>query len=129
MSSTEAPAPLRVGLASSDLLVRSRVELGLRAAPQGARLEAADEPSGDFDLLLVDLNRWSLRRLLWLERLGAPPRGTDVICFGPHTEMEQLSAATRRLGVSRCVANSHLPAALQSWLRAHAPGPEGEAAG
>jgi len=106
----------RVGLVCQDLMVRSRVEAALgfpvvTVEPSGPRLD------GGFDLLLLDLNRSAPERLAWLSGLASPESSSEVICFGPHTEMASLNPTARAAGASRCVANSHLPETLQRWLR------------
>lgn len=113
----------RVGLLSSDLLVRSRV--GTSLAGRVARVEAitAEELTGAFDLVLVDLNRDQEGRLAWLGRLAETQPEVEVICFGPHTEMARLSPAARAAGASRCVANSHLAETLQHWVRSRGGAP------
>ncbi len=105
-----------MGLVSSDLLARSRVQaaLGRPVSATGPGLPAAD---GGWALLLVDLNSDAAQRLAWLGRQG-PQVANLVLCFGPHTELAELSQRARRSGAGRCVANSHLDRALASWVRA-----------
>lgn len=117
MRSAEPVAPPRVGLVTQDLMVRSKVESLLTPLAVGGTL-VGDEPSpGPFDLLLVDLNRNAADRLAWLERVASSGPGGEVICFGPHTEMAELTRRARAAGATRCVANSHLPETLQRWRR------------
>ncbi|MGH7666270.1 MAG: hypothetical protein ACREN1_03015 [Candidatus Dormibacteria bacterium] len=75
-------------------------------------------PAGRYDLLLIDLNREAKERLAWLTRVGADEFPTEVVCFGPHTQMAELSQLARAAGAGRCVANSHLPLTLRRWREA-----------
>ncbi|MGH7643065.1 MAG: hypothetical protein ACRENX_08660 [Candidatus Dormibacteria bacterium] len=118
MSSSEPRNGPTVGLLSQDLLVRSRVETGLSSTGARVQLIVAGELPPGLELLLVDLNRQAPERLSWLRRVAPTRSGTEVICFGAHTEMAQLSATARAAGASRCVANSHLAESLQRWARA-----------
>ena len=118
MNSSEPGAVLRVGLLSQDLLVRSRVEAVLGGQVANVGMVAGEEIAGVFDLLVVDLNREQEKRLAWIGRVTPTQPGVEVICFGPHTEMAQLSSTARAAGANRCVANSHLAETLQRWLRA-----------
>ena len=117
MSSTDGGSPRRVGLLTQDLLVRSRVEAALVIGPAKVETVAGDELDEEFDLLLVDLNRNWEQRLSWLGRTAATWPAVEVICFGPHTEMAQLSSRARAAGATSCVANSHLAQTLQRWQR------------
>ncbi|MGC1184386.1 MAG: hypothetical protein WBA31_04435, partial [Candidatus Dormiibacterota bacterium] len=121
LKSSEAVYFPRVGLVSQDLMVRSRVEASL---PFPLVMVEAGAPrlEGGFDLLLLDLNRDAADRLGWLAELAAP-QASEVICFGPHTEMAELNPTAKAAGASRCVANSHLPETLQRWLRSWGGGP------
>jgi len=118
LSSSEPQAVARVGLLTQDLLVRSRVQVGLGRHAAGLELIAGEEITGTFDLLLVDLNRNPEEQLARLGRLVRAQPDAEVICFGPHTHMAQLSPTAKAAGATRCVANSHLPETLQRWLRA-----------
>jgi hypothetical protein len=123
LSSSE-PGPPRVGLLTQDLMVRSRVEVALR--PRAVRVELLTlgaQPNG-YDLLLVDLNRDATLRLVWLERALAARSLGEAICFGRHTEMAELNPRAIAAGARRCVANSHLPKALERWLRSRREGVE-----
>ncbi|MGC2192273.1 MAG: hypothetical protein WA751_08055 [Candidatus Dormiibacterota bacterium] len=125
MSSSETEAGLRVGLLSQDLMVRSRVEAGLGGASVKVEMITGEEIPGGFDLLLVDLNREQEQRLAWLGRATVSLPGAEVICFGPHTEMAQLSPAAKAAGAKGCVANSHLAETLRRWLRSGGGAPPG----
>jgi len=122
LKSSEAAYFPRVGLVSQDLMVRSRVEASL-AFPLVVVEVGAARLEGGFDLILLDLNREAEERLRWLARLVALEEASEVICFGPHTEMAQLNPAAMAAGAARCVANSHLPETLQRWLRSWGGGP------
>jgi len=107
----------RVGLVTRDLLVRARVGAALGECARGLQLLGDDARWAGFDLLLIDLNRDARERLVQLRTATQGRPGADVFCFGPHTEMRELSPAARAAGASRCVANSHLPESLRRWLR------------
>ncbi|HEY6537814.1 MAG TPA: hypothetical protein VI138_02090 [Candidatus Dormibacteraeota bacterium] len=113
MSSSEPSRPL-VGLVTDDLLFRSRVVAGLEGQADLVTVRLGALPDG-LVLLLVDLNRRPEERIAGLSMGGGA--GLEIICFGPHTEMAELSPRARAAGATRCVANSHLAETLQRWLR------------
>ncbi len=98
-------------------MVRARVQAGLGAEGPRVEMVTGDDLGEDLDLLLVDLNRESELRLGWLGRVASIHPGTEVICFGRHTELANLSPAAKAAGADRCVANSHMAETLQRWLR------------
>jgi hypothetical protein len=106
-------------LLTRDLMIRARVRAAFGTAVDQLEVAADGEVPSGLDLLLVDLNRDGPERLAWLEHLDRPLPAAGVICFGPHTEMAELNPRARAAGATRCVANSHMPETLRSWLRSH----------
>jgi len=106
---------VRVAAVVSDLTLFSRIESAATAAGADlVRVDSPSDPSGEFDLVLVD---WSARQPDWTDALRALS-ASRVIVFGPHTDLDA-HAAARDARLGPMMARSKLVTSLPD-LVAHA---------